>query len=78
MACVAFRLFSQRLSPLGCFYGVFRLQLAISGVCRFHSSFMVYFIFCSPFSVNRACRLHLVFMAMACTTFKLLSWRVSP
>ena len=35
-------------------------QLAISGVCRFHSSFMVCFIFCSPFSVHSACRLQLV------------------
>ena len=78
----------QRVSLISCFHGVCRLpvvftacvafQLAISGVCRFHSSFMVCFIFCSPFSVHSACRLQLVFMAMACTTFKLFSWRVSP
>ena len=68
------------------FYGVCRLQvvftacvalqLAVSGVCRFLSSFVVSFIFCSPFSVHSACRLQLV--SMACTTFKLFSWRVSP
>ena len=51
-------------------------QLAVSGVCRFLSSFVVSFIFCSPFSVHSACRLQLV--SMACTTFKLFSWRVSP
>ena len=76
--------FSWRVSPSGCFDGVCRLQvvstacvtfrLAVSGVCRFHSSFMVSFIFCSPFGVHSTCRLQLV---RACTTFKLLSWRVS-
>ena len=81
MACVAFRLFSWRVSPSGCFHSVCRLQavftacvafqLAISGVCRFHSSFMVSFTFCFPFSVHSACRLQLVFMAMACTTYRL-------
>ena len=92
LACVAYKLFSRRVLPSTCFHGVCRLQvvltafvafgltacvtfrLAVSGVCRFHSSFMVSFIFCSPFSVHSTCRLQL---ARACTTFKLLSWRVS-
>ena len=88
MAYVAFRLFSWRVSPSGCFHSVCHLQavftacvafqLAISGVCPFHSSFMVSFTFCFPFSVHSACRLQLVFMAMACTTYRLFSWRVSP
>ena len=84
LACVVYKMFSRHVSPSGCFLGVCRLEvvstacvtlrLAISGVCRFHSSFMVSFIFCSPFSVHSTCRLQL---ARACTTFKLLSWRVS-
>ena len=89
IACVAYKfVFSWRVSPSGCFYGVCRLQvvftacvafqLAIFSVCRFHSSFMVSFTFCSPFSAHSACCLQLVFMAMVCTTFELFSWRVSP
>ena len=70
VACVAFRLFSRRLPPLEVVSTAFvAFRLAVSGVCRFHSSFMVYFIFCSPFSVHSACRLQL---ARACTTLKLL------
>ena len=51
-------------------------QSAISGVCRFHSSFMVSFAFCSPFSVSSVCRLQAVFMAFV--VFILFSRRVSP
>ena len=43
-------------------------QSAISGVCRFHSSFMVSFAFCSPFSIHSVCRLQVVFMA--CVAFQ--------
>ena len=75
MACVAFRLFLWRVSPSGCFHSVCRLyravftacvafQLVISGVCRFHSSLIVSFIFCSPFSVHGVGRLQLVFKAV--------------
>ena len=51
-------------------------QSAISGVCRFHSSFMVSFAFGSPFSVSSVCRLQVVFMAFV--VFILFSRRVSP
>ena len=41
-------------------------QLEVSGVCHFHSSFVVSFIFCSPFSF------------IACVSYKLFSWCVLP
>ena len=41
-------------------------QLAVSGMCRFHSSFMVIFLFCSPFS----------FMAFG--AYRFFSWRLPP
>ena len=50
-------------------------QVAVSGMCRFHSSFMVSFVFCSLFSfielmsltscLYGVCRLQVVFMASA-------------
>ena len=56
LACVAFRLFSQCVA----------FQLDVSGMCLFHSSLLVSFIFCSPFSF------------IACVAYKLFSWRVLP
>ena len=53
-------------------------QLAVSGMCRFHSSFMVIFLFCAPFSFiacllttcfHGVCHLPVFFMTSA--TFKL-------
>ena len=54
------------------FTACFAFQLAIFGVCRFHSNFMVSFKFCSPFSVHSACRLQLVFMA--CVALRLAAF----
>ena len=70
MACDAFRLFSRRLSPLGCFYGVcrrfWRVSLSLVSWCL---------VFCSPFCVCSECRLPLFFTA--CVAFRLFSRPVS-
>ena len=56
---------------------LFFLSLAISGVCHFRSSFMVFLVFCSPFSIiHSVCHLQVVFEA--CVAFTLFSRRVSP
>ena len=89
MACVAFRLFLWRVSPSGCFHSVCRLyqavftacvafQLAISGVCRFHSSLIVSFIFCSPFGVHRAFMLLLVVDWIIVIAFCMESRNIRP
>ena len=66
IACVTFELFhSVRRFQL---FFLFFLCLAISGVCHFRSSFMVFLAFCSPFSI----------IDTACVTYKLFSRRVSP
>ena len=56
LACVTFRLFSRSVA----------LQLAVSGMCHFHSSFMVIFLFCSPFSF------------MAFVAYRFFSWCLPP
>ena len=75
IACVTFELFhSVRRFQL--FFLIF-LSLAISGVCCFPSSFMVFLVFCSPFSIiHNVCHLQVVFEA--CVAFTLFSRRVSP
>ena len=46
------------VSPSSWFFSAcVALQLAISGVSRFHYSFMVSFLFCSPFCVHSVSRL---------------------
>ena len=66
MACVAFRLFSRRSSPLGCFYGVCRLP-----VSRFWRVSLSLVSWCLSYFA-----LHFVFIA--CVAYQLFSWRVSP
>ena len=56
LLCVAFRLFSQGVWPSSWTFVA----------CHFHSSFLVSFIFCSPFSF------------IACVAYKLFSWCVLP
>ena len=66
------------MSLTSCFHGVCRLhfvftacvafQIAISSVRRFHSSFMVSLVLCSPFSIHGVCRLQVVFRA--CVAFQ--------
>ena len=75
IACVTFELFhSVRRFQL---FFLFFLSLAISGVCHFRSSFMVFLVFCSPFSIiHSVCHLQVVFEA--CVAFTLFSRRVSP
>ena len=74
IACVTFELFhSVRRFQL--FFLIF-LSLAISGVCCFPSSFMVFLVFCSPFSIiHSVCHSQVVFEA--CVAFTLFSRRVS-
>ena len=64
MACVAFRLFSRRLSPLGCFYGVSRLP-----VSRFWRVSLSLVLWCLSYFA-----LHFVFIT--CVAYKLFSRRV--
>ena len=65
-ACVAYKLFSRRLSPLGCFYGVCRLP-----VSRFWRVSLSLVSLCLSYFA-----LHFVFIV--CVAYKLFSWRVSP
>ena len=66
-ACVAFRLFSRRFSPLGCFYGVCGLP-----VSRFWRVSLSLVSWCLSYFA-----LHFVFIA--CVAYKFVfSWRVSP
>ena len=65
-----FLFFLWRVSPSGCYYGMCRLQVVFTAFVAFRLflwrvslslSFMVSFVFCSPFCVCSVCRLPLVF-----------------
>ena len=62
------------MSPSGCFRECVAFQLAISACVAF-TSFMVSFVFSSPFCVCSVCHLPLVFTA--CVAFRLFSRPVS-
>ena len=84
-ACVAFRLFSRRFSPLGCFYGVcglpvsrfWRVSLSLVSWCLSYFALDFVFIACVAFKLfHGVCRLQVVFTA--CVAFGLFSRPVSP
>ena len=81
MACVAFRLFSRRLSPLGCFYGVGRLPISrfwrVSLSLKFHGVFHISLsIQCSKRVSLTTCpgMYHLQVVVMACVALRLAAF----
>ena len=74
MTCDAFRLFSRRLSPLGCFYGVcrrfWRVSLTLVSWCL--SYFALHFVFIACVACNFVFVLFcFYFFFMACVAFQL-------
>ena len=84
LASVAYKLFSWRVSPRlqVVFMACVAFQLDVSGVCRFHCSFMVSFIFCCPSQCSQRVSLttcfhglyHLQVVFMACVALRLAAF----
>lgn len=83
VACVAFKFFHsvRRFQVASLALVIFKLiflecvafQLPFSGMCHFHSSLMVSFAFCSPFSFHSVCCLQVTFMACCLQVSALLA-----